>query len=163
MGVKTASVTLEREARFLGEVGSGHTLVLDDAEGDAGARPAELLALSLAGCTAMDVISILRKKRQDVTAYRVEATGVQRDEHPTAYTRIDVLHLVEGPGVDPEAVRRSVELSAVKYCGVGATLSSGEVEIRHAYRLVTDGIEHTADVVVLGPNGAVRVLDPAAA
>lgn len=163
MGVKTASVTLEGEARFRGEVASGHTVLLDDATGDAGARPAELVPLALAGCTAMDVIGILRKKRQDISAYRVEATGEQRDEHPTAYTRIDVTHVVEGTSVDPEAVRRSVELSAVKYCGVGATLSSGDVEIRHAYRLVTDGTEVTADVVILGPNGAVRVLEPVAA
>ena len=88
-------------------------------------RPAELVPLALAGCTAMDVISILRKKRQDVRRYAVEAAGTQEADHPNAFTRIDVVHVVEGSGIDLEAVRRAIELSATKYCSVGATLSSG--------------------------------------
>ena len=79
MAVKTASVTLEGgELRFVGRVGSGHSVVLDDGKGDTGVRPAELVPLALAGCTAMDVISILRKKRQPVTSYEVHAEGEQR-------------------------------------------------------------------------------------
>ena len=74
MALKTATVTLEGDGlRFTGSVGSGHQIVLDDGNGDTGARPAELIPLALAGCTAMDVISILRKKRQDVRGYSVES------------------------------------------------------------------------------------------
>ncbi|HEX2882984.1 MAG TPA: OsmC family protein [Candidatus Limnocylindria bacterium] len=165
MAIKTASVTLEGDGlRFIGQSGSGHQVILDNAEGDTGVRPAELIPLALAGCTSMDVISILRKKRQEVTRYAVEATGVQRDEHPAAFTRIDVVHVIDGPDLDLEAVRRSIELSATKYCSVGATLMTGITEIHHGYR-VTDasGMEHSAEVVVLGPEGAVRVLEPALA
>jgi len=153
MAVKTATVTLEGgDLRFVGRAGSGHGLILDSRTGDTGIRPAELIPMALAGCTAMDVISILRKKRQSISRYEVRADGVQMDGHPNAFTRIDVLHIVEGVEVDAEAVRRAIELSATKYCSVGATLASGITEIHHSY-LVRDGAgpDRTAEVVVLGP------------
>jgi putative redox protein len=155
MGIKTASITLEGDGlRFVGSVGSGHSIILDDGNGDTGARPAELIPLALAGCTAMDVISILRKKRQDVRRYSVESAGTQMDGHPNAFTRIDVTHVVEGAGIDVAAVARAIELSATKYCSVGSTLASGIVEIRHGYRVVDTetGAETTAEVLVEGPH-----------
>ena len=158
MAIKTASVTLDGEGqRFTASVGSGHALILDDGNGDTGPRPAELIPLALAGCTAMDVISILRKKRQDVRGYRVETAGVQMEAHPNAFTQIDVTHIVTGVGVDPAALTRAIELSATKYCSVGATLSSGIVEIRHGYRLIDaeTGAETSADVLVEGPGNAI--------
>ena len=158
MAIKTASVTLDGEGqRFTASVGSGHALILDDGNGDTGPRPAELIPLALAGCTAMDVISILRKKRQDVRGYRVETAGVQMEAHPNAFTQIDVTHIVTGVGVDTAAVARAIELSATKYCSVGATLSSGIVEIRHGYRLIDaeTGAETSADVLVEGPGNAI--------
>ena len=153
MAAKTASVALDgTNLRFVARAGSGHSLVLDDGRGDTGPRPAELIPMALAACTAMDVISILRKKRQEVTRYEVRAEGMQMDHHPNAFTRIDVVHVVEGPAIDVDALRCAIELSATKYCSVGATLSSGITEIHHAY-LVRDGggSEQTAEVVVLGP------------
>ena len=153
MALKTASVVLDGTAfRFVARSGSGHTIVMDDGRGDTGPRPADLIPVALAGCTAMDVISILRKKRQEVTSYEVRAEGVQMDEHPNAFTRIDVLHVVEGPAIDIEALRRAIELSATKYCSVGATLSSGITEVHHAYLVRgAEGGEQRAEVVVLGP------------
>ena len=110
MAFKTASVTLDgSNLRFVARTGSGHSIVLDDGRGDTGPRPAELIPVALAACTAMDVISILRKKRQQVTRYEVRADGVQEDGHPNAFTRIDVLHVVDGPAVDIEALRRAIE------------------------------------------------------
>ena len=158
MAVKTGSVTLDGDGlRFSARVGSGHTIVLDDGAGDTGMRPAELVPIAVAGCTAMDVISILRKKRQDVTSYEVRAEGVQMDDHPHAFTRIDVVHVIEGRGVEVEAVRRAIELSATKYCSVGSTLASGATEVHHAYVLRdADGTEVTAEVLVLGPGADPR-------
>lgn len=153
MSTKTAVVRLAGDGlRFEAEMGSGHTIVLDDAAGDTGARPAELVAAALAGCTAMDVISILRKKRQDVTRYEVRASGVQMDDHPHAFTRFDIVHVLEGSDLDVEAVRRAIELSATRYCSVGSTLASGAVEIHHA-SLIRDarGDERYAEVLVIGP------------
>ena len=159
MAVKTASVALDGpNLRFLARSGSGHSIVLDDGRGDTGPRPAELVPMALAACTAMDVISILRKKRQEVTHYEVRADGVQMDDHPNAFTRIDVVHVIAGPSLDIDAVRRAIELSARKYCSVGATLSSGITEIHHAYLVRDgDGLEQNAEVLVLGPGA-----DPAA-
>ena len=153
MAIKTATVILDRgDLRFVARAGSGHTLILDGARGDTGLRPAELIPIALAGCTGMDVISILRKKRQEVTRYEVRAEGLQMDEHPNAFTRIDVVHVVEGPALDVDAVRRAIELSATDYCSVGATLASGITEIHHGY-IVRDGAgsEQAAEVVVVGP------------
>ena len=95
-----------------------------------GFRPLELMALSLAGCTAMDVISILQKKRQDVTAFEVRVHAERAEEHPRIFTHVTVEYLVTGHHVDPVAVNRSIELSATKYCPAQAMLSKA-VEIEH--------------------------------
>src|SRR4029079_420513 len=153
MATKTAHLRLSDDGlQFEATVGSGHTMVLDDSERDTVARSAELLGVALSACAGMDVISILRKKRQVVTGYEIRVSGTQMPERPHAFTRFDVVHVVDGTRIDPEAVRRSVELSATKYCSVGSTLASGMLEIRHSYLLRdTDGSEHTGEVVVCGP------------
>lgn len=169
MATKTGSLTLEGgDLRFVASSGSGHTIVLDNGTGNTGMRPAELIPIAVAGCTAMDVISILRKKRQPVDRYEIRASGEQMDEHPNAFTRIDIVHVVEGSGIDPEAVHRAIELSATKYCSVGATLSSGTVEIHHS-SVIRDGAgeERMTKVIVTGPHqepsalAAGRRLEPA--
>ena len=102
---------------------SGHAQVLDGkGERSAAASPLELLLIALGSCTAVDVVSILEKKRQKVTKYRVEIRGERREDHPRSFRRMEVRHVVTGRGVSPEAVRRAVELSTDKYCSVAATL-----------------------------------------
>lgn len=151
MSTRTISVHLRDGGLRLDAVTeSGHEIVLDDAADNAGPRPAEMLLVSLAACTAMDVVSILRKKRQTFEAYSVTARGTQRSEHPTAFTRIDLTHRIEGDA-DPDAVRRAIELSATRYCAMGATLSSGLTEIHHGYELVGNGGAIAAELVVTGP------------
>jgi len=138
---KTATLTLTGGMRFEAVPGSGHGIVIDDGPDGDGPSPAELLGIALGGCTAMDVISILRKKRQVVTGYEVRVTGLQREERPRAFLRFDVVHVLDGD-LDPDAVRRAIELSSRKYCSVGSTLSTGVPELHHAYLLRTpDGEE----------------------
>jgi putative redox protein len=85
--------------------------VVDGTDSDTGPRPSDLLLVAQAGCTAMDVISILRKKRQHMTHYEVRVNGHRRTEdHPHVFERIDVLHVVEGVGLDAAAVRRAITL-----------------------------------------------------
>jgi putative redox protein len=121
----SASVTLAEEMHFVGEV-DGFRVDLDADEGvggqNAGASPIHLLLLSLAGCTAMDVASILRKKRQQVTGLVVEVQGKQRSEHPKVYESVEVHYRVRGRGVDPKAVERAIDLSQTRYCPVIAML-----------------------------------------
>ena len=164
MSRKSAQVVLDGDGlRFEATTGSGHRLVLDDRKGGTGPSPSELVPVSVAACTAMDVISILRKKRQEITRYAVEVTGDQReDANPAIFTRVDLLHVVEGPTLDLEAVRRAIELSATRYCAVGGTLSTGATEIHHAYLVRSGGTEQRGVVVVTGPNQDFAAPVPAA-
>ncbi|RME90948.1 MAG: OsmC family peroxiredoxin, partial [Anaerolineae bacterium] len=115
-----AKVDWKGRMTFIGTSDSGFTVKLgaDPSVGgdNDGFRPMELMAISLAGCTAMDVISILRKKRQDVTAFEVHVHTERAKEHPRVFTRAEILYRVTGHGVDEAAVVRSIELSAVRYC-----------------------------------------------
>src|SRR5919199_6263591 len=123
---------------FIGISPSGHAQTLEtDHERASAATPTELLLLALGGCTAVDVISILKKKREQVTDYRVEVRGTRREEHPRAWTRMEVRHVVRGKGVSEKAVASAVELSETKYCSVAATLRPG-VEIVTSYEIIED-------------------------
>jgi len=96
-----------------------------------GFRPLELVLVGLAGCTAMDVVSILEKKRQQVSAFEVKVHGDQAEEHPRRLTRFLVEYVVTGKEIDREAVARAVELSQTKYCSVTATLrNAGPIETK---------------------------------
>src|SRR5580765_2376262 len=144
-----------RSARVEVLSGTGFTMTFDIREEGAvrgGPSPTESILAALAACTSMDVGSILRKKRQPAASYRIEVTGEKRDEHPQVYTRIVVEHQVRGE-VEPEALRRAVELSATIYCPVSAMLAH-LVRIEHRFRLVrAAGDEVSALVAVTGPEG----------
>lgn len=154
MAIKTSNAVYEGAGlRFSVTTGSGHTIVLDNAEGNGGPRPVEMLLAGQVGCTGMDVMSILQKKRQVITRYEVSVSAEQRDGQPAVFTRADVVHLVEGPAVDEASVRRAIELSATKYCSVAAMLSAGTVEIHHRYRILgADGSATEGEVMVTGPH-----------
>jgi putative redox protein len=115
-----ASVNWKGRLSFTGQAESGFTLPLGstpDVGGDNdGFRPMELMALSLAGCTAMDVISILMKKRQNVTGFHVDIDTDRANEHPKVFTRATIEYHVSGHQVQEEAVLRAIELSATRYC-----------------------------------------------
>lgn len=113
--------------RLVGEASSGPAIVLDHAldgeeRRESGPRPMELLLIGLAGCTAMDVVSILQKKREPFTDLEVRVTAERAQEHPLVYTQIHVEYTVKGRGVDPQAVERAIELSQTKYCSASAML-----------------------------------------
>jgi putative redox protein len=108
--------------QFIAESGSGHAIVLDDANGHTGAKPIELALLALGGCTGFDVISILRKKRQTVTGYEIELRAEQNPEPPMYFTRVEIKHRLRGR-IAPEAAQRAIHLSETKYCAVGAMIS----------------------------------------
>jgi putative redox protein len=151
--MKTALVRWVGEDHLAGEGGSGNRVEMDG-DGVAGFSPSELVAVALGGCTALDVVSILRKKRQDVSSYEIAVEAQQREDHPRAFTEVVVEHRVSGEALDPEAVRRSIELSASRYCTVTAIVASGIARIAHRY-VVTDATgEHRGDVLVTGPDGA---------
>lgn len=132
---KEATVVWRDGLQFEGTATSGFSLPLDSGpDAGAGFRPTELILVALAGCTAMDVISILRKKRQPVTGFEVRARGERSDEHPRVFTHITLEYIVRGRGVEPEAVARAIELSQTKYCPVHAMLR-GSVPITSGFRI----------------------------
>ena len=115
-----AKVTWQKRLTFTGKADTGFTVPLGAGEnvgGDSdGFRPMELIAIGLAGCTAMDVVSILQKKRQEVTAFEVRVTADRADKHPKVFTGALIEYFVTGHGVQEAAVVRSIELSATRYC-----------------------------------------------
>ncbi len=94
-------------------------MIIDDANGNTGAKPIELVAIALAGCTAFDVINILRKKRQNVLSYEVRCEADQAPDPPQVFTQVRIHHLIRGD-VAPQAVEDAIRLSEEKYCSVGA-------------------------------------------
>ena len=122
-GNSKATVQLRGENLFSVTTPSGHSIALDtDHERNSAPTPMELLLVALGSCTAVDVVSILRKKRQEVTDYRVEVRGERREEHPRSFKRMEVHHIVTGRNVSEQAVGQAIELSEQKYCSVAATL-----------------------------------------
>lgn len=122
-----AAVSWIKGMSFTGTADSGFTVPLgtDPAVGgdNDGFRPIELMLVSLAGCTAMDVISILKKKRQDVTAFDVQVHADRTHDHPKVFTQIEIRYVLRGRNLDPTAVQRAIELSETKYCPAQAMLS----------------------------------------
>ena len=120
---KIRLTTVEGSGRqFVAQSGTGHAFVMDDGDGHSGPKPIEFALLALGGCTAFDVISILRKKRQKVTQYDIELAAEQNSDPPKYFTKVSIKHRLRGE-IDPEAVRSAIHLSETKYCSVGAMIS----------------------------------------
>jgi putative redox protein len=151
---RSATLVHEGGMRFAATTVSGRSILMGDDVPLGELSPVETIAVSLAACTAMDVVSIATKKRQRIDTYRIQVEADQRDEYPQILTRIDVVHEVDGPAVEEAAIRRAIELSALKYCPVSAMLSAGGTEIHHRYRIRNRGPQPfmaEGEVVVTGP------------
>jgi putative redox protein len=131
-----ASVRYAGDEFFIGTPPSGHAQTID-VKGDrkAAPNPVEMLLVSVAACTAADVISILEKKRQVVTDYNVEITGERADEHPRKFLKFHIHHIVRGRTVSEKAVADAIELSDTKYCSVAATVRP-TAEITTSYEIL---------------------------
>ncbi len=118
-----ATVRYAGDEFFIGTPPSGHAQIIDT-KGDrrTASTPVELLMIAVAACTAADVISILLKKRQQVTDYRVEIEGVRAEDHPRKFLSFHLNHIVHGRSVSAKAVAGAIELSDTKYCSVAATV-----------------------------------------
>jgi putative redox protein len=125
---------------FIGTTPSGHAQAIDTkSDRKAAPTPMEMLLVSVAACTAADVVSILEKKRQKVTDYRVEISGERRPEYPQAFVKFHVHHIVYGRDVSEQAVRQAIELSDTKYCSVAATVRP-TAEITTSFEIIESNI-----------------------
>jgi putative redox protein len=138
MALKTAELRHVRGITFIGKGGSNHWVNMDggiDFGGsNAGSSPKELVLIGLAGCTASDVIPILKKKRVPLADFEIKITAHDRDEHPKIFSDIHVEYVFYGDGIQPADVERAIELSTTKYCSVTAILKAS-VPITHSYRI----------------------------
>jgi putative redox protein len=122
--VRLALTSIERGLEVAVELGGGGRLRLASPPGEAGPNPVQTVLAALGACSAMDVISILRKKRQRVTGYEVHLQGERRAEHPRIFTRIEVVHLVHGHDLSADAIAEAIRLSDTKYCSVHGMLQA---------------------------------------
>lgn len=126
---------------FTGSNDEGYLLPMDAKKvvggHDMGFQPLQLMAIGLAGCTGMDVISILKKKRQEVTQFEVNAEVERASDHPKVFTKIVLEYKITGKNIDPEAVERAVDLSETKYCGAQAMLRK-TAEITHTITIIQE-------------------------
>jgi len=143
MADATAVVKLVDGMQFVGESGTGHAFVMDAAPGvggkDTGCRPMELLLIGIGGCTGMDVISILRKKKLHVSNLQMNVKGkwVEGESYPKFFEGIEVEYIVTGKDITDDAVKRAIELSEEKYCSVAANLR-GSSKIMTSFKVVKE-------------------------
>ncbi len=137
----TANIKFTGGMQFVASSDSGHAVVMDaDATvggNNTGSRPMELLLMGIGGCSGMDIISILRKKKQVVTGLEADVSGTMADHYPHKYTSISIAYTVRGKGISEEAVKRAIQLSMDKYCSVKATLE-GSAKIDFSYKILEE-------------------------
>jgi putative redox protein len=127
-------LTFPTELQFVVETGRGHKLIIDSLVGNAGPKPIELMAAALAGCTAFDVVTILRnKKHKTVTAYEVSVDAEQRPMPPQIFTNVHIHHSITGDDIDPQSVEDAIKLSETKYCSVGAMIRQSGAVVTSTY------------------------------
>ena len=133
------TVTLQEGSTFEGVAGSGHRVTMDVAPEvggrNLGLRPMEMVLLGLGGCTAIDVLHMLRKGRQPITDMRVELDAERADDTPKVFTRIHLHFVLTGAGLDPHKIERAINLSASKYCSASMMLNK-TAEMTHDFEIV---------------------------
>ena len=126
--------------QFVARAGDGPAVVLDSSDGASGASPMQLVLMGVAGCTAIDIALILKKKRQRLSRFELRITGDQAEEHPRRFTKITIAYILYGKTIKPKAVEQAIELSEKKYC---SALASLKAEFVHSYRIVEEEVSKT--------------------
>jgi putative redox protein len=135
--IREVTVEHEEDMSFRAWSPAGGEVRMGSVDGERhGMSPMELTLAALGGCAGIDVVSILRKQRQQVSGYEIRVRGERKDEHPRGYKWIEVVHVVTGLNLSPAAVEQAVRLSADKYCSVSAMLAAG-VDVRHTFVIET--------------------------
>ncbi len=146
MATMTSTVRWTSGMQFVGETGSGHSLVMDGAPQvggrNTGMRPMEMVLLAAGGCTAMDVVFILNRARQPLEDCWIEAEGNRVEEIPKVFDKIHLHYVIVGDGLDEKQVKRAVEMSADKYCSVSHMLKAA-VEVSYDYEIRSSGSEES--------------------
>ncbi|PKL47526.1 MAG: osmotically inducible protein OsmC [Nitrospira bacterium HGW-Nitrospira-1] len=136
-----AKVTYVNGMQFVGEADSGHAIIMDGTPEtggkDTGLRPMELLLIGIGGCSGMDVVAILKKKKQAISGFEINVNGQKAENHPQKFNEIDMEFVIKGKNISEEAVKRAVQLSMEKYCSVKAALE-GSAKINYTYKIIEE-------------------------
>ena len=124
------------DLQFVARVGKGPAVILDSSEGGSGVSPMQMVLIGVAGCTAIDVIMIMKKKRADIVTFKVNVTGEMEASYPKRYTHIHIEYVFTGKNIKPKGVEQAIELSEKKFCSAMASLNA---EFEHSYRIVEIG------------------------
>ena len=147
------SQALTQRRQFIARTGSGHDFLLDDAAGGTGPKPIELVSAGLAGCTAFDVITVLRQKyHQKVTGYEVRVEADQAERPPQVFTDVRIHHVVTGYDIDVVALQEAIRLSEEKYCSVGAMVQKSAT-FHTTFEILEDKTEWLKPLMAAGVQG----------
>ena len=156
MALKTVELRQVRGITFAARAGSNPWVMMDGGQdfggSNAASSPKELLLMALAGCTASDVIPILRKKRAPLDSFEIKVTANDREEHPRIFTDIHLEYIFYGDGLQAADVERAIELSVTKYCSVTAILKPGVARFTHSYRIEPSARESVVKTEVVAAN-----------
>ena len=130
-----AQLTWTQGLQFLGQPENGPGVIMDTPQNGSGASPMQFLLMGMAGCSAMDVISILEKKKAAVSGLKINIEGDQAENHPRRFTHVRIEFVVHGKDIKEKDVERSIELSVTKYCSVMASVNA---EVTHSYKIIDD-------------------------
>ena len=119
--------------QFVARAGKGPGIVMDSLDGGSGPSPMQMVLMGVAGCTAIDVVVIMQKKRVELKKFQVLISGETAKEDPKRYTNIQIEYVLHGKDIKPKAVEQAIELSETKYCSVMASLNA---DVEHSYRIV---------------------------
>jgi len=127
-----AKLEWKEKMRFVGQAGDSPSVFIDTNDGKTGPTPMEMVLMGVAGCTAIDVIHIMKRRRAEVTGFQVNITGERAEDHPKRYTRILIEYVLEGKGITSKDVERAIKLSTTKYCSATASMNA---QVETSYRI----------------------------
>ena len=122
--------------KFVGESGTGHSVVMDSIDSNKGVSPMEMLLLGVGGCTSIDVLSILKKSKQDIKDFEILLEAEREEKHPRVFKEIKIHYIIKGRKISESHVERAIELSTEKYCGASITLSRSGTKMKYTHEIV---------------------------
>ena len=121
------------DLQFVARAGQGPAVIIDSSEGGSGVSPMQMVLIGIAGCTAIDVIMIMKKKRANIARFEVKVTGEMAESYPKRYTHIHIEYILCGKDIKPKGVEQAIELSEKKFCSAMASLNA---EFEHTYKII---------------------------
>ena len=132
----TAKIKWIESQKFVGESGTGHSVVMDSIDSNKGVSPMEMLLLGVGGCTSIDVLSILKKSKQDVVDFEVRVEAEREEKHPRVFKEVKIHYIIKGRKILESQVKRAIELSTGKYCGASITLGRSGTKMKYTHEIV---------------------------